>query len=60
MRNPIQTGHSDVELEAVAGKLGVMFVGATLLAVGYQIFMEWVAARADTEPAAKPDAKRSE
>jgi predicted PurR-regulated permease PerM len=29
---------------AAAGILG-MFVGATLLALGYQIFMGWVAAR---------------
>jgi predicted PurR-regulated permease PerM len=33
---------------AAAGILG-MFVGATLLAVGYQIFMGWVAARGEAE-----------
>ena len=33
---------------AAAGILG-MFVGATLLALGYQIFMGWVAARAEAE-----------
>jgi predicted PurR-regulated permease PerM len=33
---------------AAAGILG-MFVGATLLALGYQIFMGWVAARGDVE-----------
>ena len=31
---------------ATAGILG-MFVGATLLAVGYQIFMSWVASDPD-------------
>ena len=36
---------------ASAGILG-MFVGATLLALGYQIFMGWVAANPDTEAAA--------
>jgi predicted PurR-regulated permease PerM len=35
---------------AGAGILG-MFIGATFLAVGYQIFMRWVAARHDSEPA---------
>jgi predicted PurR-regulated permease PerM len=35
---------------AAAGILG-MFVGATLLALGYQIFMRWVAARHDTAAA---------
>jgi predicted PurR-regulated permease PerM len=35
---------------ASAGILG-MFVGATLLALGYQIFMWWVAANPDTVPA---------
>src|SRR6516162_6430938 len=40
MRNPIQTGHSDVELEAVAGKLGVMFVGATLPTPLYPLYRE--------------------
>jgi predicted PurR-regulated permease PerM len=34
---------------ATAGILG-MFVGATLLALGYQIFMHWVAANPDTRP----------
>jgi len=38
---------------AVSGILG-MFVGATLLALGYQIFMGWV----DTDPEAA--GKRSE
>ena len=33
---------------AAAGILG-MFVGATLLALGYQIFMGWVAAREDAD-----------
>jgi MFS family permease len=40
MRNPIQTGHSDVELAAVAGKLGVMFVGATLPTPLYPLYRE--------------------
>jgi predicted PurR-regulated permease PerM len=35
---------------AAAGILG-MFVGATLLALGYQIFMRWVAERHESEPA---------
>lgn len=35
---------------ATAGILG-LFVGATLLALGYQIFMGWVAANADPAPA---------
>jgi predicted PurR-regulated permease PerM len=35
---------------ASTGILG-MFVGATLLALGYQIFMAWVAANPDTPPA---------
>jgi len=35
---------------AMAGILG-MFVGATLLALGYQIFMGWVAANPDRAPA---------
>jgi len=35
---------------AAAGILG-MFVGATLLALGYQIFMGWVAANPDLAPA---------
>jgi predicted PurR-regulated permease PerM len=33
---------------ATAGILG-MFVGATLLALGYQLFMSWVAARPDAK-----------
>jgi predicted PurR-regulated permease PerM len=33
---------------AAAGILG-MFVGATLLALGYQLFMGWVAARRRVE-----------
>jgi hypothetical protein len=28
-----------------------MFIGATLLAIGYQIFMAWVADRPDAVPA---------
>jgi len=36
---------------AAAGILG-MFVGATLLAIGYQIFMAWVASNPDAAPAA--------
>ena len=36
-----------------SGILG-MFVGATLLALGYQIFMGWVAANPDA-PAATPE-----
>jgi predicted PurR-regulated permease PerM len=39
---------------AAAGILG-MFVGATLLALGYQIFMGWVAARSE---AAAPGQKQ--
>jgi predicted PurR-regulated permease PerM len=35
---------------ATAGILG-LFVGATLLALGYQIFMGWVASNPDLEPA---------
>jgi len=35
---------------AAAGILG-MFVGATLLALGYQLFMSWVASNPDPEPA---------
>jgi predicted PurR-regulated permease PerM len=35
---------------ATSGILG-MFVGATLLTLGYQIFMQWVAANPDTEQA---------
>jgi predicted PurR-regulated permease PerM len=38
---------------AAAGILG-MFVGATLLALGYQIFMRWVAARHESAPAEAP------
>ena len=34
---------------ATAGILG-MFVGATVLALGYQIFMAWVAANPDAAP----------
>jgi predicted PurR-regulated permease PerM len=40
---------------AAAGILG-MFVGATLLALGYQIFMRWVAARHESAPAEAPQA----
>jgi predicted PurR-regulated permease PerM len=36
---------------ATHGILG-MFVGATLLTLGYQIFMSWVAANPDRERAA--------
>jgi predicted PurR-regulated permease PerM len=36
---------------AVAGILG-MFIGATLFALGYQIFMGWVADDPDEEAAA--------
>jgi predicted PurR-regulated permease PerM len=41
---------------ASGGILG-MFVGATLLALGYQIFMSWVATNPDSEviPARRPD-----
>jgi predicted PurR-regulated permease PerM len=35
-----------------------MFVGATLLALGYQIFMWWVATNPDREPAIAPAAQR--
>jgi predicted PurR-regulated permease PerM len=38
---------------AAAGILG-MFVGATLLALGYQIFMRWVAARHESPPVELP------
>ena len=38
---------------AAAGILG-MFVGATSLALGYQIFMRWVAARHESAPAEAP------
>jgi predicted PurR-regulated permease PerM len=40
---------------AAAGILG-MFVGATLLALGYEIFMGWVAANPEAESAATSDA----
>jgi predicted PurR-regulated permease PerM len=39
---------------ASAGILG-MFVGATLFAVGYQIFMSWVAANPDSSATATPN-----
>jgi predicted PurR-regulated permease PerM len=42
---------------AAAGILG-MFVGATLLALGYQIFMGWVAARDEVE-ASEQERERS-
>ena len=42
---------------ASAGILG-MFVGATLLALGYQIFMTWVAANPDAEQAEPGHAER--
>ena len=32
----------------------LLFVGATLLALGYQIFMSWVDANPDLEPVAVP------
>ena len=35
---------------ASGGILG-MFVGATLLALGYEIFMSWVATNPDSDPA---------
>src|SRR6185295_16270781 len=38
---------------ATAGILG-MFVGATLLALGYQLFMGWVSADSSKESAAAP------
>ena len=38
---------------ATGGILG-MFVGATFLALGYQIFMSWVDANPDLEPVAVP------
>ena len=44
---------------ATAGILG-MFVGATLLALGYQLFMSWVAARPDTKQPPDLDAQHSE
>jgi hypothetical protein len=38
-----------------------MFVGATLLALGYQIFMGWVAANPDaTRPPTKGDAAQQD
>jgi predicted PurR-regulated permease PerM len=40
---------------ATGGILG-MFVGATLLALGYQIFMSWVATNPDSSAAAPPSA----
>lgn len=39
---------------ATAGILG-MFVGATLLTLGYQIFMGWVAANPDARPVRPED-----
>jgi predicted PurR-regulated permease PerM len=41
---------------AAAGILG-MFVGATLLALGYRIFMGWVAARGEAEAAGQKQDK---
>jgi predicted PurR-regulated permease PerM len=41
---------------ATGGILG-MFVGATLLALGYQMFMGWVAANPDLIAAPKGDVK---
>jgi predicted PurR-regulated permease PerM len=44
---------------AAAGILG-MFVGATLLALGYQIFMGWVATNPDSNvPAAQKDSEEA-
>jgi predicted PurR-regulated permease PerM len=43
---------------AAAGIRG-MFVGATLLALGYQIFMRWVAARHESAPAEAPPEPRT-
>jgi len=44
---------------ATGGVLG-MFVGATLLALGYQIFMSWVATGPDSDAAIpKTDAERT-
>jgi predicted PurR-regulated permease PerM len=43
---------------ATGGILG-MFVGATLLALGYQIFMAWVAGDPDAEPAVVPGLEES-
>jgi len=42
---------------ATGGILG-MFVGATLLALGYQIFMYWVANNEDPKPAAAPTGEK--
>ncbi|HJZ79390.1 MAG TPA: AI-2E family transporter [Pyrinomonadaceae bacterium] len=39
---------------ATGGILG-MFVGATALALGYEIFMKWVAANPESTPASSPD-----
>jgi predicted PurR-regulated permease PerM len=45
---------------ATAGILG-LFVGATLLALGYQIFMGWVAAHPESAPpVAKAEASQVE
>jgi hypothetical protein len=33
------------------GGIGGMFVGATLFALGYQIFMSWIAANPDSNTA---------
>ena len=43
---------------ATHGILG-MFVGATLLALGYQIFLWWVAANPDTPKAPKEQVSRA-
>jgi predicted PurR-regulated permease PerM len=43
---------------ATGGILG-MFVGATLLALGYQIFMVWVAANPESNAAPESDAARA-
>jgi predicted PurR-regulated permease PerM len=43
---------------ATAGILG-MFVGATLLALGYQIFMHWVEANPETRQAQAESDTRS-
>jgi predicted PurR-regulated permease PerM len=40
-----------------SGGIVGMFVGATVLALGYQIFMGWVATNQDSEPAASPHAQ---
>ena len=44
---------------ASSGILG-MFVGATLLALGYQLFMNWVAADPDAVPAIAPPTEAAE